>query len=121
MDSCVFCKIISGELPANNVYEDDEVLAFHDLHPNAPVHVLVIPKKHISRLAEATKEDKELLGKLQLVAANIAKEAGIGDGFRVLNASGELAGQSVFHIHYHVIGGWDKDSIPEMESKKDFH
>lgn len=112
MEDCIFCKIVGGELPSQKVYEDNEILAFKDIHPLAPVHILVIPKKHISKLADATEGDAEILGKIQLIAAKLAKENGIGDAFRVLNANGKDAGQSVFHIHYHLRGGW-KGGVPE--------
>lgn len=112
---CVFCKIVKGEIPCKKVYEDDEIFAFWDINPVAPVHILVIPKKHISRLADAKDEDKEVLGEIQLVIAKIAKEEGIDDSFRTAIANGEMAGQSVFHIHYHLLGGWkDKTKIVYM-------
>ena len=106
MDDCVFCKVIKGEIPSKKVFEDDDLLAFEDIHPMAPVHILIVPKKHIARLSEATPEDQMLLGKIQLTAAKIAKDLLIGDAFRVLMANGALAGQTVFHIHYHLRGGW---------------
>ncbi len=112
MENCVFCKIIKGKVPSKKVYEDEEVLAFHDTNPLAPVHVLVISKKHIGKLSEANNTDAMILGKIQLVAAKVAKDLGIGEAFRVLNANGSEAGQSVFHIHYHVRGGW-KEGMPE--------
>ena len=110
MEECTFCKIIKGNIPSKKVYEDEEVLAFHDINPLAPVHVLVIPKKHIEKLSEASDNDIEILGKLQIIAAKVAKDLGIGEAFRVLNANGKDAGQSVFHIHYHVRGGWKKEA-----------
>lgn len=103
---CIFCKIVKGEIPSKKVYEDENILAFYDIHPLAPIHVLVIPKKHIAKLSEASDEDENLLGKLQLAAARIAKDLKIDDAFRVLLCNGEKAGQSVFHIHYHLRGGW---------------
>lgn len=116
MKNCVFCQIIKGKIPAKKVYEDGEVLAFRDIHPVAPVHILIIPKKHISRLAEAKIEDCQMLGKIQIVAKKLAKKLGIGDAFRLLIANGVKAGQSVFHIHYHLIGGWG-NGPPRMETK----
>ncbi|MBI2268645.1 MAG: histidine triad nucleotide-binding protein [Candidatus Blackburnbacteria bacterium] len=116
--NCVFCKIASGEIPSKKEYEDDEIFAFHDINPKAPIHVLVIPKKHIPRLVEVSEDDVEVLGRCQLVAAQVAKKLNIGDAFRVLTASGEAAGQSVFHTHYHIVGGWQE--TPEMEVKKEF-
>ncbi len=112
MEDCVFCKIVAGEIPTQKIYEDDRVLAFNDINPLAPVHVLIVPKKHIVDLAEAKKEDEALLGKIQLVAAEVAKKLGVGDAFRILMANGKDAGQSVFHLHYHVRGGW-KEGAPE--------
>jgi histidine triad (HIT) family protein len=105
-NDCVFCKIVSGEIPTSKIYEDNEVLAFKDIHPVAPVHILIIPKKHIPRVADAVEADEKVLGKIQLVAAKIAKDLGTGDSFRISNANGENAGQSVFHVHYHLLGGW---------------
>ncbi|MDO8452238.1 MAG: histidine triad nucleotide-binding protein [bacterium] len=102
---CVFCKIVKGEIPARKVYEDKEVLAFHTTRPEAPVHVLVIPKKHITNLGFATQEDVQVLGECQVVCGTIAKELGIDGAFKVLSLAGSDAGQSVFHLHYHVMGG----------------
>jgi histidine triad (HIT) family protein len=104
-DETIFSKIVSKEAPADIVYEDDLCLAFKDLFPAAPVHILVIPKKPIPRLCDATEEDKALLGHLNLVACQVAEEAGVGDAFRLVVNNGADAGQSVFHLHYHVIGG----------------
>ena len=104
-ENCVFCKIVKGEIPSKKVYEDEEVLAFHTIEPEAPVHVLVIPKKHITNLGFATDEDAEVLGKCQVVCGNLARELRIDGAFKVLSLAGEKAGQSVFHLHYHVMGG----------------
>ena len=118
-DDCVFCKIVKGEIPSKKVYEDDEIVAFNDINPVAPIHILVIPKKHIPRVVDAGEEDLKVLGKIQLVIGKIAKDLGIGDSFRIANANGENAGQSVFHIHYHLLGGWkDKTKVIIMEDKK---
>ncbi len=104
--SCLFCKIANKEIPAKIAHEDDETIAFHDINPVAPAHVLVIPKKHLVSLAEATDEDQALLGKLLLVARRLAEsEERLKDGFRVVLNTGPNAGQSVFHVHVHVIGG----------------
>lgn len=113
---CIFCKIVAGELPSKKEYEDEDVIAIHDINPAAPVHLLVIPKKHIAKLAEARQEDQNLLGKIQIVAAKVAEKTGISDAFRVATASGKDAGQTIFHIHYHVIGGWGKET--EWEAGK---
>lgn len=104
--STIFKKIIDKEIPANIVYEDEEFLAFHDIEPQAKVHVIVIPKKEIKNLDAATEEDALLLGKLQLTVAKVARILDVAkDGYRVLTNIGENGGQSVFHIHYHILGG----------------
>jgi histidine triad (HIT) family protein len=105
MDSCLFCRIIRGDLPAKKVYEDDHTFAFEDIQPQGPTHVLVVPKKHLRGLKEAEPEDAELLGHCQLVAAQIARERGIEDGYRTILNVGPGAGQTVFHLHLHLIGG----------------
>jgi len=105
---CIFCKIAAGEIPSRKVYGDDQVVAFHDIQPQAPVHLLVIPRKHIASLNDATPEDTEVLGRLLLAARKVAEDAGIaGSGYRVINNCGKDAGQVVFHIHLHVLGGED--------------
>ena len=105
MSDCIFCKIANKEIKSDIVYEDDRVVAFNDINPHAPVHVLVIPKKHIVGVAEARDEDAELIGHLQLVAAKLAEEKGVAEGYRIVVNSGPLAGQSVMHLHYHLLGG----------------
>lgn len=105
MNECVFCRIATHQAPARILFEDDDLMAFHDIAPRAPVHVLVIPKHHIQSLAEASREHQELLGKLLLGVQRAAREAGIAHAFRVVTNSGEGAGQSVFHLHFHVLGG----------------
>ena len=105
MSDCIFCKIANKEIKSDIVYEDDRVVAFNDINPHAPVHVLVIPKKHIVGVAEARDEDAELIGHLQLVAAKLAEEKGGAEGYRIVVNSGPLAGQSVMHLHYHLLGG----------------
>ena len=101
----IFGKIIAREMPADIVYEDELCLAFRDINPQAPVHVLVIPKREIPRLSDATAEDQALLGHLMLTANRIARDLGIGDAFRLVVNNGAGAGQSVFHVHLHVLGG----------------
>ena len=106
MEDCVFCKIASGAIPSNKVYEDDQVLAFHDLSPQAPVHVLVIPKTHTSGLMDARKMDDALLAHLLRTAANVAESLGLAEsGFRIVSNCGSDACQSVHHLHIHVLGG----------------
>jgi len=102
----IFQKIIDGEIPADKVYEDDEVLAFRDIQPQAPVHVLVIPKQPIVSMAHAEATEGALVGKLMLVAAQVAREAGLeDDGYRLVTNVGRNGGQSVYHLHIHVLGG----------------
>jgi len=106
MEDCIFCKIIRKEIPAEIVYEDDSVLAFKDIHPVAPVHFLIIPKKHIPTVLDIQEEDKELVGHIQFVAAGIVRESGLaGKGFRIVVNCLKDAGQNVYHIHYHLLAG----------------
>jgi histidine triad (HIT) family protein len=102
---CLFCRIIRGEIPAKKVYEDKETFAFEDIDPQAPTHVLIIPKKHVVDLKEAKAEDAEIIGKLNLAAAKIARERNIENGYRTVFNVGPGAGQSVFHLHLHLLGG----------------
>lgn len=106
MEDCLFCKIVKGEIPAKKVYEDEDVYAFSDINPQAPIHILVIPKKHISSIAELNEENKDIVGKIFMVINKIAKENGfLEDGFRVISNCGENAGQTVKHLHFHVLAG----------------
>lgn len=106
MDDCLFCGIVDGKVKARFVYQDDDVVAFEDIHPRAPVHVLVIPRKHISGVLDIGPDDGPLIGKIFQVAARLAKDLGIAEsGFRIVVNSGADSGQSVFHIHYHLLGG----------------
>ncbi len=105
MADCLFCKIIKGDIPSDRLYEDDDVYAFRDISPQAPVHFLVIPKKHISGPAALTEEDEKIIGKMMRVGADIAKQEEVGDAFRVVFNNGAGAGQTVFHIHMHILGG----------------
>lgn len=105
MSDCIFCKIAARQLPSSTVYEDEDVLVFHDIHPFARVHVLIIPKLHIASLADCTPEHESLLGKMLLLAPRLAKELGLGTGFKTLINTGRGGGQEVFHIHVHVFGG----------------
>jgi histidine triad (HIT) family protein len=104
---CLFCKIIAGTIPSKKVYEDDKVFAFEDINPGAPTHVLIIPKRHLAGLDKATAEDAELLGYMQLIAAQIGRDRAIEDGYRTVLNVGPRSGQSVFHIHLHILGGRD--------------
>jgi histidine triad (HIT) family protein len=103
--NCAFCRIIRGELPAKNVYEDEDVFAFEDIHPQAPTHVLVIPKRHIAGMKEAEATDAEIIGRCHLAAATIARQRNIEKGYRTVLNVGPGAGQSVFHLHVHLLGG----------------
>lgn len=108
MSDCIFCKIVAGEIPADKLYEDDEVLAFWDISPQAPKHFLVIPKKHIPAPSDVTESDEKLIGKLIRVGGDIARELDIEDDYRIIFNNGAKAGQVVFHIHMHILGGKGK-------------
>ena len=105
MDNCIFCKIARGEIPSRIVYEDDEVLAFHDVQPQVPVHLLVIPRQHISSLAEADMSHQRVLGKMLAMSGRLAREQGAADGFRAIINTGRVGGQEVYHLHMHILGG----------------
>ena len=102
---CLFCRIAAGEIPSRKVYEDDEVLAFHDIHPAAPVHLLMIPRKHLDSLLDAAPGDAPLFGKMLGLAPRLAKEQGCLNGFRVVINNGPDGGQEVGHLHLHILGG----------------
>lgn len=104
--SCLFCKIAAGEIPANVVLDDPEILAFHDIQPQAPTHLLIIPKKHIATIDDADTADEQLLGKMVLAAKKLAKSEGLSDaGYRLVFNVNSGGGQQVYHIHLHVLGG----------------
>lgn len=104
--TCLFCKIAAKEIPSKIEYEDDQVIAFHDINPVAPVHVLVVPKKHIRDLSALTEEDSTLVAHIHLVAAKLAANLGIADqGYRVVNNCGDFGGQTIPHLHFHLLGG----------------
>lgn len=105
MSDCLFCKIIAGEIPSGIVYETDDLLAFKDINPQAPHHVLLIPKRHIERLSEVKPEDAGILGKLLAAVPEVCAKLGIEDAFRLVINDGESAGQSVFHLHAHLLSG----------------
>lgn len=104
---CIFCKIAAGEIPSTKVYEDDTVVAFNDLDPQAPVHVLIIPKEHIASATEINESNSAVVAHIFEVVAKIAAEKGLKDGFRIVNNCGDSAGQSVKHLHFHLMGGRD--------------
>ncbi len=114
MDNCIFCKIAAGKIPAKTVYEDDDLIAFHDINPAAPVHLLIVPRKHLSTLADCRESDAAMLGKMMLLAPKLAQELGGGyretpegpsGGFKTLVNTGPDGGQEVYHLHLHVMGG----------------
>jgi histidine triad (HIT) family protein len=102
---CLFCKIGAKQIPSKIVYEDDDLFAFEDIGPQAPTHILLCPRRHFASLSEATAEDQAVLGKLQLVAAELARKLKLGEGYRTVVNTGRGAGQSVFHLHLHLLGG----------------
>lgn len=104
MSDCIFCKIANKEIPSNAAYEDDKILVFHDLQPQAPVHVLLIPKKHISSLDDLRPGDAELIGYLMLKVKDVAKELGLENGYRLVSNCGEDGMQTVKHLHFHLLG-----------------
>lgn len=105
MDDCIFCKIARGEIPSKKVYEDEDIFAFHDINPQAPVHFMMIPKRHIATLADATLEDAKVLGKILALSARLAREQGSPDGYRTIINTGRIGRQEVQHVHVHVLGG----------------
>ena len=107
MSDCLFCKIVEGKIPSSTVYEDDDILAFKDIHPARPVHILVIPKKHITSLATVSPDDAPVLGKMLAKANEIALAQGSPDGFRVIINTGRVGQQEVPHLHMHIVGGPD--------------
>ena len=105
MENCLFCKIIAGDIPSNKVYEDDLCYAFYDINPLAPTHFLVVPKLHLASAAEVTEENAAVVGHIYTVIAKLAKEMGFAEGFRVVTNVGADAGQTVHHLHFHVLAG----------------
>jgi histidine triad (HIT) family protein len=105
MSGCIFCRIVAGEIPSKKVYEDEDIFAFNDINPARPVHILVIPKKHIESLAHVTEADTPVLGKMLAVANRLAAEQGSPDGFRIIINTGRIGHQEVPHLHIHIVGG----------------
>ena len=112
---CIFCKIVRGEILCNKVHEDEHVLAFHDIHPLAPVHILVIPKIHLASLAECDDTHRDVLGRMLAVAGRLARQAGSAEGFRTIINTGRVGGQEVYHLHAHILGGPKR--LPRMLSR----
>lgn len=116
MENCIFCKIVTGAIPSKKVYEDDELLAFHDIAPVAPVHFMIIPKQHVDSMAHLEDRHREVVGKLMLTAGRLAREQGLSEGFRTIINTGPIARQDVQHLHVHIIGG--PDVLPPMLARK---
>ena len=112
---CIFCKIVRGEVPSTKIYEDEEILAFNDIRPVAPVHFMVIPKLHIPSLADVEQRHRDVLGRIMLLTGRLAREQGSPDGFRTIINTGRIGRQDVFHLHVHVLGG--KEPLPGMIQK----
>ena len=110
-DNCIFCKLVKGEIPSRKVYEDDDVLAFHDINPLAPVHFMMIPKEHVPSMAELTDSHSHVMGKIMTLAPRLAREQGCGEGFRTIINTGKHGRQDVYHLHVHIIGG---EALPGM-------
>ncbi|MEW6706844.1 MAG: histidine triad nucleotide-binding protein [Pseudomonadota bacterium] len=106
--ACIFCKIVAGEIPSKKVHEDEEFLAFHDIRPHAPVHFLVIPKRHIDSLAHVQADDAPMLGRMMTLVSRLARENGLEAGFKTGINTGREGGQEVDHLHIHVLGGWKR-------------
>lgn len=105
MTDCIFCKIVQGDIPSKKVYEDEQLLAFYDINPAAPIHILIIPKIHIRSMAEIKPENLELVGRIHGVIHDLAEEIGLEKGYRIVNNCGEDGGQEVHHLHFHLLGG----------------
>jgi histidine triad (HIT) family protein len=112
MSDCLFCRIVRGDIPAKKVYEDEHVLAFHDIRPLAPVHVLVIPKAHVDSMAHLEPGHEAVMGRLMVAAGRIARDQGCTDGFRTIVNTGRVGLQEVYHLHLHILGG--PDPLPPM-------
>ena len=116
MSDCIFCKIVEGKIPSRKVYEDDEMLAFHDIQPMAPVHFMIIPKKHVDSLSHVDDSHVAVLGRMMVIAGRLAREQGAADGFRTIVNTGRVGRQDVYHLHIHIIGG--PDPLPRMIAKE---
>jgi histidine triad (HIT) family protein len=116
MDDCIFCKIVRSEIPSRKVYEDEQVLAFHDIHPVAAVHFMIIPKEHIASMAHLEDKHAAVMGKIMVLAQRLAVQEGASEGFRTIVNTGRIGRQDVMHVHVHVIGG--KEVLPPMLVRK---
>ncbi|WP_163835971.1 histidine triad nucleotide-binding protein [Spartinivicinus ruber] len=105
MSDCIFCKIARGDAPANIVYQDDHCLAFNDLYPKAPVHLLLIPRQHIANLYDIGSEHRDIMSKLMLAIPEVARQAGLENGFRTITNTGQEGRQEIYHLHFHILGG----------------
>ena len=105
MTDCIFCKIVEGKIPCRKIYEDDDMLAFHDIHPQAPVHFMIVPKKHVDSLAHVDESHARVLGRMMSTAGRLAAEQGATDGFRTIVNTGRVGRQDVYHLHIHILGG----------------
>lgn len=105
MSDCIFCKIARGEIPSKKIYEDEDIFAFHDIHPQAPVHFMIIPKQHIASLNETDMSHQAVLGKMMAKAGELARSQGLTDGFRTIINTGRIGRQEVYHLHVHILGG----------------
>ena len=115
MSDCIFCRIVEGTIPSRKVYEDDDMLAFHDIEPQAPVHFMIIPKRHVASLAECGDGEAPVLGRMMAMAGRLAREQGATDGFRTVVNTGRVGRQDVYHLHIHILGG--PDPLPRMIAK----
>ena len=115
MNDCIFCKIVQGLIPSRKVYEDDDMLAFHDISPLAPVHFMIIPKRHVDSLAACDDSHAPVLGRMMAMAGRLAAEQGASDGFRTVVNTGRIGRQDVYHLHIHILGG--PDPLPRMIGK----
>jgi histidine triad (HIT) family protein len=116
MTDCIFCRIVEGRIPSRKVYEDDDMLAFHDISPVAPVHFMIIPKRHVDSLAQVDASHAPVLGRMMAIAGRLAQEQGATDGFRTIINTGRVGRQDVYHLHIHIIGG--PDPLPRMIAGK---
>ena len=117
MDNCIFCKIARGEIPSKKVYEDEEILGFHDINPQAPVHFMLMPKKHVASLADVTMDDVGMLGRILALSSRLAGEQGSPEGYRTIINTGRIGRQDVMHLHVHIIGG--SEPLGRMLPKRD--